>query len=168
MKQIILLIIGAVLISNTIAQEDIKKDKRSEKMEMMVVWRLTEHLKLTPEQAEKFFPRMRSHKEKLAEIQKEHKQLMESMHEKIERGDEINNKEIKSQLKTIAEFEIKKLDLQEKFILDLEGVLNNAQRAKLIGFDRRLKQEIKDQMKEYRKEKKRSHEKRGRKKGFWN
>ena len=168
MKQIILLIIGTLLISNTIAQENKKRDKRSEKMEMMVVWRLTEHLKLTPEQAEKFFPRMRSHKEKLAEIQKEHKQLMESMHEKIQRGDEINNKEIKSQLKTIAEFENKKLDLQEKFILDLENVLNNAQRAKLIGFDRRFRGEVKDQMREHRKEKKRSHEKRGRKKGFWN
>ena len=168
MKHTILLIMGAFLISNSIAQEDKKKERRSEKMEMMTVWKLTEHLKLTEEQAEKFFPRMRSHKEKLAEIQKEHKQLMDSMHEKIERGDEINNKEIKSQLKTIAELENKKLDLQEKFILDLEGVLNNAQRAKLIGFDRRLKQEIKDQMKEYRKEKKRSYEKRGRKKGFWN
>mgnify|MGYP000011652315 CR=1 FL=1 len=168
MKQIILLIIGAVLISNTIAQEDIKKDKRSEKMEMMVVWRLTEHLKLTPEQAEKFFPRMRSHKELLAEIQKEHKQLMESMHEKIERGDEIKNKEIKSQLKTIAELENKKLELQEKFILDLEGVLNNTQRAKLIGFDRRFRGEVKEQIKDHRKMKRRSHEKRGRKKGFWN
>jgi len=50
----------------------------------------------------------------------------------------------------------------------LEGVLNNAQRAKLIGFERRLRQEVKDQMKEHRKEKDRSYKKRGRKKGFWN
>ena len=90
------------------------------------------------------------------------------MHEKIERGDEIKNKEIKSQLKTIAELENKKLELQEKFILDLEGVLNNTQRAKLIGFDRRFRGEVKEQIKDHRKMKRRSHEKHGRKKGFWN
>ena len=56
----------------------------------------------------------------------------------------------------------------KNFILDLEGVLNNAQIAKLIGFERRLRQEVKDQMKEHRKGKDRSHGKRGRKKGFWN
>ena len=168
MKHIILLIMGALLISNSIAQEDKKKDRRSEKMEMMTVWKLTEHLKLTEEQGEKFFPRFRGHREEMEKIHQEQRQLMQTMQEKIERGDEINNKEIKSQLKTIAEFENKKLDLQEKFILDLEGVLNNAQRAKLIGFDRRFRGEVKDQMKEHRKEKKRSHEKRGRKKGFWN
>nr|MCS5640002.1 hypothetical protein [Candidatus Neomarinimicrobiota bacterium] len=76
--------------------------------------------------------------------------------------------EINSQVDNLAELEKRKLEFQKKFILDLEGVLNNAQRAKLIGFERRLRQEIKNQMKEHRKEKKRSHEKRGRKKGFWN
>ena len=50
MKHIILLVIGALLISNSIAKEDKKKDRRSEKMEMMTVWKLTEHLKLTEEQ----------------------------------------------------------------------------------------------------------------------
>mgnify|MGYP000951468155 CR=1 FL=1 len=50
MKHIILLIMGALLISNSIAQDDKKKDRRSEKMEMMTMWKLTEHLKLTEEQ----------------------------------------------------------------------------------------------------------------------
>ena len=68
----------------------------------------------------------------------------------------------------LAELEKRKLEFQKKYILDLEGVLNNAQRAKLIGFERRLRQEVKDQMKEHRKEKDRSYKKRGRKKGFWN
>ena len=168
MKHIILLIIGALLISNSIAQEDKKKDRRSEKMEMMTVWKLTEHLKLTEEQGEKFFPRFRGHREELEKIHQEQRQLMKTLQEKIERGDEIKDNEINSQVDNLAELEKRKLEFQKKYILDLEGVLNNAQRAKLIGFERRLRQEVKDQMKEHRKEKKRSHEKRGRKKGFWN
>ena len=54
MKHIILLIMGALLISNSIAQEDKKKDRRSEKMEMMTVWKLTEHLKLTENRERNF------------------------------------------------------------------------------------------------------------------
>jgi len=168
MKHIILLIIGALLISNSIAQEDKKKDRRSEKMEIMTVWKLTEHLKLTEEQGEKFFPRFRGHREELEKIHQEQRQLMKTLQEKIERGDEIKDNEIKSQVENLAELENKKLDLQGEFITGLEGVLNNTQRAKLIGFERRLRQEVKNQMKEHRKEKDRSHEKRRRKKGFWN
>ena len=168
MKHIILLIMGVLLISNSIAQEDKKKDRRSEKMEMMTVWKLTEHLKLTEEQGEKFFPRFRVHREELEKIHQEQRQLMQTLQEKIERGDEIKDNDIKSQVENLAELENKKLDLQGEFITGLEGVLNNTQRAKLIGFERRLRQEVKDQMKEHRKEKDRSYKKRGRKKGFWN
>ena len=32
---------------------------RSEKMESMMIWRLTDHLELSSDQAEKFFPRFR-------------------------------------------------------------------------------------------------------------
>ena len=168
MKHIILLIMGVLLISNSIAQEDKKKDRRSEKMEMMTVWKLTEHLKLTEKQGEKFFPRFRGHREELEKIHQEQRQLMKTLQEKIERGDEIKDNEINSQVDNLAELEKRKLEFQKKYILDLEGVLNNAQRAKLIGFERRLRQEVKDQMKEHRKEKDRSYKKRGRKKGFWN
>ena len=38
---------------------------RSERMESMVIWRLTDHLELSSEQAEKFFPRFREHREEL-------------------------------------------------------------------------------------------------------
>ena len=154
MKHIILLIIGALLISNSIAQEDKKKDRRSEKMEMMTVWKLTEHLKLTEEQGEKFFPRFRGHREELEKIHQEQRQLMQTLQEKIERGDEIKDNDIKSQVENLAELENKKLDLQGEFITGLEGVLNNTQRAKLIGFERRLRQEVRDQLRENRKEKK--------------
>ncbi len=42
-------------------QDDMEhdNDKRRQRMESMMVWRLTEELELKPEQAEKFFPRYR-------------------------------------------------------------------------------------------------------------
>ena len=40
----------------------------SERMEMMMVWKLTDHLELSQSQAEKFFPVMRAHQKQLMEI----------------------------------------------------------------------------------------------------
>ena len=41
---------------------------RSERMESMVIWRLTDHLELSSEQAEKFFPRFREHREEIKQL----------------------------------------------------------------------------------------------------
>ena len=41
---------------------------KKEKMEMMMVWRLTEALELNTEQAEKFFPRFREHRKGIEKI----------------------------------------------------------------------------------------------------
>ena len=53
-----------------------REHKRSEKMEMMMVWKLTEELALTPEQAEKFFPRFRQHRDELDEVKKMERALV--------------------------------------------------------------------------------------------
>ena len=36
-----------------------------ERMEMMMIWKLTDHLELTQDQAEKFFPSMRAHQKQV-------------------------------------------------------------------------------------------------------
>ena len=48
-----------------------KAPMQQERMEMIMVWKLTEDLKLTPEQADKFFPRMHAHRENTAAIDKD-------------------------------------------------------------------------------------------------
>ena len=69
----------ACMLSFTIAQNDSRGDfdqdnwsndgtTRSERRESMVIWRLTEDLDLSSEQAEKFFPEFRSHREDIQKI----------------------------------------------------------------------------------------------------
>ena len=47
----------------------------SERFEMMMIWKLTDHLELSEGQAEKFFPVMRVHQKELIEIRREEKEL---------------------------------------------------------------------------------------------
>ena len=72
----------ACILSFTIAQKDTRGDfdqdewsndgeARSERIESMVIWRLTEDLDLSSEQAEKFFPRFRKHRAIIDEFNKD-------------------------------------------------------------------------------------------------
>ena len=55
-------------------EKKIRGRKSPEKMENMIVWRLTDELGLSTDQAEKFFPRFREHRKNLEEIGKQETQ----------------------------------------------------------------------------------------------
>ena len=76
MKNTILLIL---LLSVTMVMG---QNEKKEKMEMMIAWRLTEHLKLTNEEAEKFFPRFREHREAMDALAEKEKKLNTEIREK--------------------------------------------------------------------------------------
>jgi len=128
------------------------KPENSERFKMMTIWKLTEHLKLTEDQAESFFPKFNSHQEKMDEINKSARAAVSTLREKVERGDAISDKELEAELNKLSAFERKRIDKQEKFIKSLEGVLNNAQRAKLMGFRHHLRDDIKGRIREHRKD----------------
>lgn len=147
-------ILSIMLLSLTmvIGQPDqtVVKEKK-EKMEMMMAWKLTEHLKLTNEEAEKFFPRFREHRETMHALTTKEKELHTEIKEKIERGDVLSNKDLDKLLDQLSVFEEKKMKEKKSFIDGLEGYLNNVQRAKLIGFEHRFRKEVRDQLKHHKK-----------------
>jgi hypothetical protein len=131
-------------------EKAVVKEKK-EKMEMMIAWKLTEHLKLTNEEAEKFFPRFREHRETMHNLTMKEKELHTEIKEKIERGDILSNKDLDKLLDQLSVFEEKKMKEKKLFIEGLEGHLNNVQRAKLIGFDHRFRKEVRDQLEHHKK-----------------
>ena len=127
------------------------KERKKDKMEMMMAWRLTEHLKLTNEQAEKFFPLFREYREKIKSLSQKEKSLNKELREKIDRGDTISNSELEKLLLSISELEQNKLNSKKSFISNIEGKLNNLQRAKMIGFEHRFRKEVRDEIKDHKK-----------------
>ena len=127
------------------------KERKKDKMEMMMAWRLTEHLKLTNEQAEKFFPLFREYREKIKSLSQKEKSLNKELREKIDRGDTISNSELEKLLSSISELEQNKLNSKKSVISNLEGKLNNLQRAKMIGFEHRFRKEVRDEIKDHKK-----------------
>ena len=93
----------ACMLSFTIAQKDTRGDfdqddwsndgtTRSERRESMVIWRLTEDLDLSSEQAEKFFPRFREHRANLDEYNKDERKILMDVRVKIRDEEESLNR----------------------------------------------------------------------------
>ena len=79
MKYIILFsfLTGGIAQSYDWNDEKKLRGRRSpEKMENMIVWRLTDELDLSTDQAEKFFPRFRNHRKELEEIGKKERETI--------------------------------------------------------------------------------------------
>ena len=151
MKNIILSILVLLVAMVTGQPKKAVVKEKKEKMEMMMAWKLTEHLKLSNEEAEKFFPRFREHREKMHALIEKEKELYAELKEKIERGDVLANKDLDKLLDQLSVFDEKKMKEKKTYIEGLEGYLNNVQRAKLIGFEHRFRKEVRDQLEHHKK-----------------
>ena len=172
MKKTTVLIITLLLVSNIAAQRPMDRNSRppmnigtigmigaipvnanpmqQKRMEMMMVWKLTEDLKLTPEQADKFFPRMRAHRENMAIIDKDIRETVKDIRKKVDRGDNISDKEFDVVYGKVTELEMEKINEKIRFMDEMKGILNNAQRVKLAIFKERFTREIQERIKNQR------------------
>ena len=180
-----LFITYTLLVSISIAQEHYPMDDekwerddehgRRERMETMMVWRLTEELDLKPEQAEKFFPRFREHRKNLSEIQKEQREIGKRLRQKIGEEEKISKSEVTSAIKKITVLRKKTVDVEEKFLLGMDDLLDPLQMSILGMFKQEMLREMGGELRkrgnDRKKMKKRQggHRKRGQgRRGFWN
>ena len=127
-----------------------RDQKRSDKMQMMMVWKLTEELALTPEQAEKFFPRFRQHRDELDEVKKMERALGKEMKQKLKKDKDIPEKDVKATVKKITELRKKHVDLEAKFLLGMDDILSPRQLANLGMFKQKMMRNIGGELRENR------------------
>ena len=145
----IALIIIILMCSNLFAQPGKSKGpggQYSERMEMMLIWKLTDELELTEDQAQTFFPLMRSHQKEVMELRRE--VLFQPMYEKIKSDEKVGQSEVNSLLKEIAKMDDKKTKHRVKFIKKSSEVLEPSQQLRLLMFEPRMKSEVQTQMRE--------------------
>ena len=147
-----LFITYTLLVSISIAQEHYPMDDekwerddehgRRERMETMMVWRLTEELDLKPVQAEKFFPRFREHRKNLSDIQKEQREIGKRLRQKIGEEEKISKSEVTSAIKKITVLRKKTVDVEEKFLLGMDDLLDPLQMSILGMFKQEMLREM--------------------------
>ena len=152
MKSILLL----ALISGLMAQDFDRPEKdheRSEKMEMMMVWKLTDELALTTEQAEKFFPRFRQHRQDLDDTKKMERSLGKDLQQKVKKDKYISEKDVKETIKKMTELRKQVVDLESNFLLGMDDLLSPVQLARLGMFKQKMMKNVRGELKEHREKK---------------
>ncbi len=125
--------------------------QHSERMEMMITWRLTEELELTPEQADKFFPRMKAHRENMESIEIEIRETVKDIRRNVKDSKEISDSEFNKMFGKVTALEKQKVDEKTRFITELNGILDNTQRVKLTMFKTKFAKEMQEQIRMKRK-----------------
>lgn len=123
-----------------------QQGSKSQRMEMMMAFKLTEDLGLTPEQADKFFPRMKVHRENMKAIDTEIVSVTEKIRQKVDNTKEISNEELDKVLNEVSALEKQKVDERDRFIVDVKDVLNTQQRAKLAIFKHSFMKDLQQQI----------------------
>ncbi|MBT7946295.1 MAG: periplasmic heavy metal sensor [Candidatus Marinimicrobia bacterium] len=148
MKHILLLIFVSGLIAQDFDHPE-RDHERSEKMEMMMVWKLTDELDLSPEQAEKFFPRLRKHRNELDEVKKMERALAGEMRKKMGEDEDLSGKDVKNTVKKATELRKEVVDLESKFLLGMDDILSPRQLAILGMFKQKMMRNIRGELKEH-------------------
>ena len=122
------------------------------RMETMMVWKLTDYLNLSEQQAEKLFPRMRRHRVIMGDLHTEEKDLFDSYLSKIKKEEKISQSDVNAMLKKMESLEQKKSTNRIDFIRSTKDILDPEQQIMFMSFEPYMKQEAQKGMKErYRK-----------------
>ena len=122
------------------------------RMETMMVWKLTDYLNLSEQQAEKLFPRMRRHRVRMGDLHAEEKDLFDSYLSKIKKEEKISQSDVNAMLKKMESLEQKKSTNRIDFIRSTKDILDPEQQIMFMSFEPYMKQEAQKGMKErYRK-----------------
>ena len=153
MKNVLLMMTILIPLS-LFAQPD--RDDHSRKA--MGIWQITERLDLTESQAEKFFPKFKSHRNEMEKIEEDKRESLKLIHESLKDGKDVSEKDLDRAIKDLESFEKKKLQARLDYMNDLDGVLSTKQRAQLLMMPSGMKKEAKEKIKKHKKQRKRRHD----------
>ena len=122
------------------------------RMEMMMVWKMTEYLSLSEDQAEKLFPRMRRQRVKMRDYFDSEKKLFDSYLAKIKKGENISQADVTAIYKKMDDLSEQRNDARMKFFKSTADILDPAQQILFLSFEPYMKEEAQKGMKDrYRK-----------------
>ncbi|MDP6860971.1 MAG: hypothetical protein QF868_01225 [Candidatus Marinimicrobia bacterium] len=149
-----LVLIGILLSTGLSAQRDRRmKDSDGDgrgRMEMYAIWKLTENLDLDEKQAEVFFPKLNSHKDKMEKMGKERRDIWEDIVLKARKDEKVTDKELETAKNKTKALEKKIMAEKEKFANGLGDVLTNEQQVLFNIFGREMVSDAKERMRNHR------------------
>ena len=157
MKKMFLLVIMVLTPAILLAQprgrmRDQRMPPRRDQIDMLRIWKMTEELELTEDQAGRFFPRLRTDDKNIEELEKERQSIFRDLNNEAMKGG-MADKTLNEKIERISDIEVKILRKRVDFIKNLDDLLSPDQRAKLMVFRHRFRDRMESMMREARKNK---------------
>lgn len=118
-----------------------------ERVNAMKMWKLTDYLELTEEQAGTFFVRLREHEDEVAEINRQKLQLYEEFQKQIDGGG-VTLKDVDRYLEEMANLERSHIELRKHYHQSMKDILTVEQMAKFAVFQERFRRELRYQLRD--------------------
>lgn len=118
-------------------------------IEEVRIWRITQELDLTSEQATQLFPKLHEFRKVERDFRKQRMQLLSEMRILLHRG--ASNQEIRNVVEQYRAVHIKKIEQEVKSLKEVEKILTPVQQAKFLIFEDEFTREILDMIKHIKK-----------------
>jgi|UniRef100_A0A7V3VUQ3 Spy/CpxP family protein refolding chaperone len=145
MKKIIFLVLPILLL---FAQEEFERKDPREIIERVRIYKLTEALDLSEEQAAKLFPHLKEMRKNEQEFQRQRMELLKDLKDLLNR--KADESEIIKVLNRYQELQKKRMESQINEIEGIKKILTPEQQAKFLIFQEEFEQEIRELIKEVR------------------
>lgn len=142
MKNLLLLVLLFIMISNVPAQERREHRMMDSKIEQLEKVKLIEALNLTEDQSVRFFARRNEHRKEIEKLEMRSEELIKQMEDRLDEPTDKNLSEQKKLLNEFLDFRIQIENKRKQFILSLNDILSQEQITKLVVFEKRFRDEI--------------------------
>lgn len=130
------------------AQNFDAKDPRAI-IEEVRIWRITQELDLTSDQATRLFPKLHEFRKVESDFRKQRVQLLSEMRNLLHRG--ASNQELQKVIEQYQAVHIKKIEQEVRSLKEMEKILTPVQQAKFLIFEDEFTREILDMIKHIKK-----------------
>lgn len=114
-----------------------------EQLETLRIWKMTEFLDLSEEQAARFFPALQTHREKIRAIDSTEIALRQSIAEKLQNGP-VDQEYVDAHIAKITDLQRQKMEAETTFLKATGKYLTPEQQMKYIIFDDRFRRVLRD------------------------
>lgn len=106
------------------------------------IYKMSEFLDLTPEQAEVFFPLLRQYEKEVAGIAEQENRLYESIKDRAKKN-QISNEELQQIMEKVNSFDRQREQLQQNFMQQSGKVLSPGQVMRMQFFEKEFRKDLK-------------------------
>jgi hypothetical protein len=109
------------------------------------IYKMSEYLELTPEQAETFFPLLRQYENELKTVKQEEKGLYDELKAMQSGKEEVSTERLQEVMQQMQKLENKRMEMKQNFMQQSGKTLSPGQCAKIPTFEKDFREDLKQQ-----------------------